>query len=193
MRLVFITPVVKQRVKEMIYSLMPDVGYIKISNSGVVTMKKNWYSLQKITSTVTDLLMGTIPQKIAQHVADSSGGYIRLFNQDLTHIMSMRTYDVTFDICDYVWDQYNKNCIDLTTIVYNTQKEVMYLEKHDYLPSIKPFSNSKVKDLVRAIGIKEKKIYEERFKKSLNRMKNHLPVPLNPLRFFGSSTIIMTT
>ncbi len=179
-RLINITPVVKQRVKEMVLTLMPEVGYVRVSNSGIITFKRKWYSLKRVQTNITDLLIGVLPIKIAEFTANKQDGlnYVRLFNQDISNILSMRLYNPMFDICEYVWTQYNKHCVDMPDIVINTNNELIFLKKHNYLPSIKPLSSVKAKDLIRTVQGTQKDRISRRMVNEINRMKNFLPVAI---------------
>ena len=192
-----ITPVVKTRVKQMILDLMPEVGYVKVSNSGIVTLKSKWYSTKSIKTTVTDLLVGVIPEKISEHTVNSGNSinYLSAFNKRIAMIMSMRAYSQTFDICDYVWTEYSKYCVTVPEIIINTNKELLFLKKSNYLPAKSPFSSIKVMELVKNIK-QENTTLTKRFKKSLDRMKNNLPIPHVTVfghNFGGTRQVIITT
>jgi hypothetical protein len=195
-RIVNITPVLKRRVKEMIEVLMPEVGYVRVSNSGVVTLKKHWYSFKRVQTNATDLLIGVLPVKIAEYTHAKNNGlnYMRTFNQDISNILSIRLYNPLFDVCDYVWEQYNKHCVDVSDIILNTQNELIFLKKNNYLPSISPNSSVKVKDLIQAVLGTDKDRMTKRIINKVDRMKNTLAIKdVHIMRIFFNGKPIFTT
>jgi len=195
-RIVNITPIVKKRVTEMTKVLISEVGYVRVSTSGVVTLKRHWYSIKRVQTNVTDLLIGVLPIKIAEFTNNKNDGlnYIRVFNQDISTILSIRLYNPVFDICEYVWEQYNKHCVDISDIIINTNNEHIFIQKHNYLPSISPMSSVKAMDLFQAVYGTNKDRLTKRVVQNVNRMKNTLiPKNLNIIEIFFNGKPIFTT
>lgn len=188
-----VTSVVKNRVKDMVETLLPDVGYVKVKNSGLVVLKKRWYSFKKVTTTVTDLLIGVLPEKISEFTVNRNDGvnYLRVFNEHISMMLALRAYNSMFNICDYVWDQYNKHCVIVPEIVIRTDKEVLFLKKHNYLPVKSPFSTVKVKELFQYLNGTTNDGVSKRFKRRLEQMKNNLPARV--ITIFRLDSPILTT
>ena len=186
MRIVFITRIVKDRVKRMITDLLPEVGYISINNSGLVTMKRRWWSLSKVNTTVTDLLVGVIPEKIAEYAVASKGiGYTRVFNQQIYTLLAGRGFNPNFDICDYVWKEYTAHCVNMPDFVVATNTERIIVEKKNYLPISIPTPSGMLRSLTDLISDDPKGWFERRFANKVRRMRENLPAPIVRLKVFA--------
>lgn len=163
----------------MVLSLIPDVGYVTVASSGLVTMKRKWWSLRNVQSTVTDLVIGVLPKMISEFAMSTNGPeYQRVFNEHIAALMSLRTYNPQFDTCNYVWEQYQKYCVEVPHIVINTNNELLILKKKNYLPIPLKISTKKIAAIADFIQEDDLKRRQRRFVKRLNRMVNNLPIPV---------------
>jgi hypothetical protein len=188
MRIVNVNPLIKTRVKDMVLTLLPDVGYVKVSNSGLVTMKRKWWSIRKVQSTVTDMVVGVLPQKISEFsLAERGRGYQRVFNEHIAALMSLRSYNPQFDVCNYVWEQYVKYCVEVPTIIVNTNNEIKILEKKNYLPIAFRISPKSIRSITELIQEDPKSRQQQKFIKKLNSFRDNLPTPVVKWRIFAFS------
>ena len=132
----------KARLKEMILNLIPKVGYVRIRKDGMIILKTKWFSLKRTKIHTSDLCESELPRQISD-MATSKGlgiGYERIFNDYITEAKQLRYYVESFDIIDYLWDNYVKLCINLPTI-YVDSKSTLMIEQSDNkknLPIISP-------------------------------------------------------
>lgn len=178
-RIVQINSITKMRVKDMVLGLMPEVGYVRVSNSGIVTMKKKWWSFSRVRTTVTDLIVGVLPKKVASFALKVNGrGNSRVFNEHIAMLLSLGNYSIQFDACDYLWEQYQKYCMEVPTIIINTNNEMAVLQKKSYLPALSKVSTGTVSAIAELIQGKQPSRIQRRFVKKLNEMRENLPVPM---------------
>lgn len=142
MRLIKITPIVKLRVKEMVLNLMTEYDYVRVRKSGLVTLKRKWWSLKKDRVSVTDLMVGEIPKKIAE-VATLGGkgdNYLTMFSSHIASILHISTYSTRFNLVDYIWDKYTELCLEVP-IVFFEFNEFELEEKKDF-PALNFFEDT---------------------------------------------------
>ena len=120
MKLIKITPIVKLRVKEMVLSLMTEYDYVRVRKSGLVTLKRKWWSLKKDRVSVTDLMVGEIPKKIAEVATNGGKGdnYLTMFSSHIASILHISTYSTRFNLVDYVWDKYTELCLEVPAVSF---------------------------------------------------------------------------
>lgn len=123
MRLIKITPIIKIRVKEMILDLFPEYKYVKVKKTGLVSLKKNRWSLRRETLSLTDLAISVIPKRIAKRAKEDNKGneYLNVFNSYISSMVYMSIYDCHFDIIEYIWNKYVELCLEIPTILIDVE------------------------------------------------------------------------
>ena len=134
MRLIKITPIVKLRVKEMVLNLLTDYNYVRVRRSGLVTLKRRWWSLRRERVSVTDLIVGEIPKCIAEIAALGGKGveYLTMFSSHIASILHISTYSNHFNLVDYVWDKYTELCLEVPKVSFEFN-EFELEEKKDFI------------------------------------------------------------
>lgn len=115
MRLFKITPTVRLRVKTMILNLFTEYDYVKVHKSGLVSLKRRWWSLKRDRVSITDLIVGEIPKRIAEvaHLGGKGDEYLRVFSSHIAAIIHVSSYSTNFNIVDYVWDKFTDLCLEV--------------------------------------------------------------------------------
>ena len=135
MRIININPLTIKRTKIMTKSLIPWVGYVRMTYSGLVILKAKWWSFRRTRIPVTDLYFQELPKRIADSANKRglTGNYFLLFKEAIgSHLELQFTTNRNFDISEYIWDMYNKY-----------HKDVPLIEKIPDLPKILTESNIK--------------------------------------------------
>jgi len=142
MNLIKITPLLKKRVKCMIVDLLPEFGYVRITNQGLVILKKKWWSFKRTVINITDLFIDILPKKLSDSCKRKGYGdtYDRLFSNDIFVMLELRSYKKTFDIVDYIWNKYNVLHREVPTIKIVTTVTSLN-PKDSYLPVLSPVSS----------------------------------------------------
>jgi len=140
MNLIKITPLLKKRVKLMIVDLLPGYGYIRVTNQGLVILKKKWWSFKKTVINVTDLFIDILPRKLSESCKRKGYGdtYARLFNNDIYIILELKSYKKDFDIVEYIWNKYNVLHREVPIIRITTS---IAIPSNSYLPVLSPVSS----------------------------------------------------
>lgn len=118
MRIIDINPLTIKRIKIMAKSLIPWVGYVKVTYSGLVTLKTNWWSLRKTRISVTDLCLLELPKRIANS-ADRHGltkNYFLMFKEQIATYLELQFTNSNSDVLEYVWDVYTRYHMDVPII-----------------------------------------------------------------------------
>ena len=113
MKIIGINSLVKKRIEIMAKALIPWIGFVRISNSGIVTLKTNCWSLRKTKLSVTDLCLHKLSNQIA-HVAtmhNPNHNYLLLFKETITIYLEPHHIDENLDVFEYLWDIYNRYCV----------------------------------------------------------------------------------
>ena len=128
MRIIKITPIVKKRVKQMIFGLFPEFSYVRVTNRGLAILKANRWSLKREIVPVTDLCMNEIPRRIAQTAVSKGLGEscVRLFNEHISVLMQLRYYNDKHSLFDYVYNRYVIVCMEQSIV---KPKEILAIEE----------------------------------------------------------------
>ena len=134
MRLIKITPTVKLRVKEMVLNLLTEYDYVRVRKTGLVTLKRKWWSLKRDRISVTDLIVGEIPKKIAEiaRLGGKGDEYLTMFSSHIASILHISTYSNRFNLVDYVWDKYSDLCLEIPKVSFEFN-EFELEEKKEYI------------------------------------------------------------
>ena len=102
----------------MAKSLIPWVGYVRVTYSGLVTLKTNWWSLHRTRLSVTDLCLQELPKRIADSATRHNLGlnYLLLFKETIAGYLEMQFINENFDISEYIWDIFNKYHMEIPSI-----------------------------------------------------------------------------
>ena len=172
MRLIKITPIVKLRVKEMVLNLITEYDYVKVRKSGLVTLKRKWWSLKKDRVSVTDLIVGEIPKQIAEIATLGGKGdeYLRTFSSHIASILHISTYSIRFNLVDYIWDKYTELCLEVPTISFEFN-EFELEEKEDFL-ALNFFENTYWMGIIKSLKKQILPLPESKITKQINTIKN---------------------
>ena len=125
MKLINITPYNKRRIKHMVIDLMPEFGYVRVTNSGLVILKKTWWSIKRTIINVTDLCIDILPNRLAASCKRKGYGdtYERMFSNDIYIMMQIRSYKKDFDILNYIWEKFNTlhRAVPIVTLTTETR------------------------------------------------------------------------
>jgi hypothetical protein len=123
MKLIKITNILKRRVKQMVLDLLPEFGFVRVTNRGSVILKKDWWSFRKTIVNITDLFIDILPNKLAESCQRKGFGdtYARLFSDDIYVMMQIKAYKQDIDIAEYIWNKYNILYREIPTITITSE------------------------------------------------------------------------
>jgi hypothetical protein len=83
-----INHITKIKIAEMCVVLLPRVGYTRVTNSGIVVLKRSKWSLCRKKIPVTDIIIKYLPIEIGKllHKRDTRDVYIDMFNDKVAII-----------------------------------------------------------------------------------------------------------
>ncbi len=93
--------------------LLPRVGYARVTNSGIVILKRSKWSLRRKKIPVTDIIIKYLPIEIGKllHRDRERDVYISMFTDKVATIVSLTKYVDKLDLLDYVYREYAKACL----------------------------------------------------------------------------------
>lgn len=105
----------RKKIAEMCEVLLPKVGYARVTHSGIVILKKTWWSLKRKKIPITDIIIKYLPIEIGRLLikAKDRAVYVELFNYRVATIVSLTKYTPHFDLFAYVYDEYTKACFSV--------------------------------------------------------------------------------
>lgn len=174
MRLIKITPIVKLRVKEMVLNLMTEYDYVRVRKSGLVTLKRKWWSLKKDRVSVTDLMVGEIPKRIAE-VATLGGkgdNYLTMFSSHIASILHISTYSIRFNLVDYVWDKYTELCLEVPAISFEFNE--FELEEKQELIALNFFEDTYWMGIIKSLKKHALPAPDSKVTKQINAIKSEV-------------------
>ena len=123
MKLIKITNVLKRRVKQMVVDLLPEFGFVRVTNRGSVILKKKWWSFKKTVVNITDLFIDILPNELAKSCQRKGFGdtYARLFSNDIYVMLQLKAYKDDVDIAEYIWNKYNILHREVPTIIITSE------------------------------------------------------------------------
>jgi hypothetical protein len=137
MRLIKITPTVKLRVKKMILGLFDEYNYVRVRKTGLISLKRRWWSLKRTRVSLTDLIIGEIPKRIAKQAKALGKGdeYLALFNINIASVIHISTYSEEFCVVDYVWNKYIDLCLEVPVVGFLSEETDIHLpESRERIP-----------------------------------------------------------
>lgn len=143
MNLIKVTRLTKRRVKDMIVGLMPEYGYVRVTNRGLVILKKNWWSFKKTIVNITDLFIDIFPNKLAESCKRKGYGdtYERVFSNDLYVMMQLKSYKKDVDIVEYIWEKFNRLHREVHVVHITLDAIALENPSNLYLPVLSPISS----------------------------------------------------
>ena len=150
MNLIKVTPLTKRRTKQIISDLMPWFSYVRITNQGIVILRKKWWHLFKRTVTnITDLYIDVLPTELSRRCQKKGYGssYSNVFANDIYVMLQLKSYKKSFDIVGYVWKQYDKlirevpiiQVIATNNIIEESQVYLPIPSSYCYIPGFERF------------------------------------------------------
>lgn len=172
MKLIKITPTTRLRVKEMTVNLLTEYNFVKVKKSGLVSLKRKWWSLKKDRVHITDLMISEIPKRIADIAVRKGKGveYVRTFNNHVASILYMSTYSVYFDLVDYAWSKYVDICLDVPKISFEIN-EFELEEPGNYL-ALGLFNNDYWMGIIKTLRQQALPPVKSKVLKQVNQIKN---------------------
>lgn len=110
MNLININPLTKRRIEIMTKSLIPWVGYVKVTYSGLAILKTSRWSLRKTKLSITDLCLHELPKRISHSASKNNmgKGHILLFRDVIAGYLELNFGNRNYDLVEYVWEIFNK-------------------------------------------------------------------------------------
>ena len=179
MKLIKITPIVKLRVKKMILDLFDEYDYVRVHRSGLVSLKRKRWSLRRTRVSLTDLVIGELPKRIAEHAKKLGKGdeYLALFNIQIAAIIHVSSYAEHFCIIDYIWDKYIKLCLEIPTIAFDFEQHEFELDfgKKNFI-ELDFFENTYWYGIIRFLQKRKLSYSKSKILSKVNEIKNKVPV-----------------
>lgn len=115
---IMITASVKNRVVTMIKDLYPNVGYVKVARTGIITRKRKWYSLRRTRIHITDLVLKGLPLKIFQKANILTNlQHVDARAEEASSVMLTLLYkNKEWEVFDYIWNLYSRNCVSVSDL-----------------------------------------------------------------------------
>lgn len=112
-RLIKINYLTKKKIVEMCVVLLPGIGYVRVTNSGLVIMKRHWWSLRRKKIPVTDIIIKYLPIEIGKLICqkDKRDVYISMFNDRVATVVSLTKWSPHMDLLNHVYKEYAKACM----------------------------------------------------------------------------------
>ncbi len=172
MKLIKITPIVKLRVKEMVLNLLTEYDYVRVRKSGLVTLKRKWWSLKRERVSVTDLIVGEIPKQIAAVATLGGKGdeYLTMFSSHIASILHISTYSIRFNLVDYVWDKYTELCLEVPMVSFEFNE--FELEERKELIALNFFEDTYWMGIVRSLKKQALPAHKSKITKQINAIKS---------------------
>ena len=176
MRLIQITPTVKRRVRQMILGLFPDVGYVRVTNRGLVILKSQRWTFRREIVPITDLCIYEIPKRIAEKATKKGlgEGHIEIFNQHLTTLMQLKYYSDKFDLLEYVYTQYAIICME-APIIKTTKILEVQEERSQRLKQFRLVNTDYLYGVGSAAGKAITKLQKNKVYRKIQRLREGLP------------------
>jgi hypothetical protein len=172
MNLIKITQLVKRRVKDLVSGLLPEFGYVRVTNQGLVVLKKKWWSFNRTIVNVKDLFIDVLPRKLAESCRPKGYGdlYKRLFSNAIYFLLQLRAYKKNMDIVDYIWDKYNLLYREIPTVTTTVEVNVLEDPAYRYLPVLSPMSSYYIPGVTRLLRIMRRKGSVERILEKISKI-----------------------
>ena len=177
MRLIRITPIVKKRVTQMILGLIPNVGYVKVTNRGLVILKAKRWSWRKTIVPITDLCIHEIPKRIAE-IAVSKGlgeNHVTKFNEHITAIMQLQLYNDRDDLFEYIWNQYVITCMEVHIVLEPNKILAIQAKRTQRLNSFRLLNTDYVYGVGDTVKRAVTKLQTNKVYKQIQKIKDRLP------------------
>lgn len=112
-KLIYLTYGNRKKIANMCVALLPRVGYARVTHSGIVILKKTWWSLKRRKIPVTDVIIKYIPLEIGKLIRkkEDRSVYVELFNYRVATIVSLTKYTPHLDLFEHVYKEYAKVCL----------------------------------------------------------------------------------
>jgi hypothetical protein len=177
MNLIQITSLTKKRTKNILQDLLPDYKYQRVTNQGLVILKKRWWSLKKTIVTISDLYLSVFPKAIADRLKQKNlgEGFISLFNNDIYVMLQLKAYKKDIDIVDYIWQKYNTLLREVPVITITTSEFILEDESERYLPVLSPVSNFYIPGFEKLIKRMKKKDSAESLIGKISKIQLRIP------------------
>jgi len=120
----------------MLLNLFPEYKFVRVRKSGLIVLKKTWWSLRRTVVSITDLMVGEIPKRIADKAKRDGKGteYLKLFNTHISTIIHISAYSDSFCVVDYVWDRYTELCIEVPLISFEINEYELNEKSRNFIP-----------------------------------------------------------
>lgn len=191
MKIININPLTKKRIKVMTKSLIPWIGYVRVTYSGLVTLKAKWWSLRRTRLSVTDLCLHELPRRIAKSAAENNmgQGHELLFKDVIAGYLGLNFGNRNYDLVEYIWEMFNKYHMRIPsiTVIPNLVRPIgLRNETIELLPILTLTSYSDSYGVHRIFRNFNKEIIRKNARKLIKKIKlmqDNLPVLIHPRIF----------
>jgi hypothetical protein len=173
-RLIKINHTTKQKIAEMCVVLLPRVGYARVTNSGLVILKRHWWSLCSQRIPVTDVIIKYLPMSIGKLLCkkDKREVYIAMFNDRVATIVSLTKYIEKMDLLDYVYKEYAKACmITEPDYIIESYSEPIAVKLHTF----------NINSVIKSMKYKETRV---KISDQVEKLKSRIHLPKNVKNLF---------
>lgn len=159
MNLIKVTPLTKRRVKNLVADLLPEFGYSRITRSGLVMLKKKWWSFHRTAINITDLFIDVFPKRLAESCKRKGYGdtYERMFSEDLYIMLQLKSYKKDIDIVEYIWNKFNRLYREVPAVSIMISPILLENPANLYLPVLSPVSSYFIPGIVKLLRNRKKK------------------------------------
>jgi hypothetical protein len=177
MNLIQITSLTKKRTKNILQDLLPEYKYQKVTNQGLVILKKRWWSFKKTIVTISDLYLSVFPKALADRLKQKGlgEGFISLFNNDIYVMLQLKAYKKEVNIVDYIWNKYNTLLREVPIITTTTSEFILEIADERYLPVLSPVSTFYIPGFERLIKRMKKKDSAESLIGKISKIQLRIP------------------
>jgi hypothetical protein len=187
MNLIQINSLTKRRTKNILQDLIPEYKYQRVTNHGLIILKKRWWSLKKTIVNITDLYIDIFPRKLADRLKEKGhgDGFINLFNNDIYVMMQLKAYKKDYSIVDYVWQKYNVLLREVPIIKTTVSEFVLETTQNRYLPILSPVSTYYIPGVEKLLRRMKKSDSVESLIEKISKIKLRRPqflVRIGPLQ-----------
>lgn len=144
----------RSRIKIMTKYLLPEYNYVRVKKSGVVILKKNWYSLKRSLTLTTDLILDILPKEISKRISPrgETSMISDAFVDEIYVLLRVKDYHREVDVVKTLWTNFNSLCRNVPTITL-IETQVLSLERPKaWLPTLSSMSTCNLPNLDKIIN-----------------------------------------
>lgn len=169
----------RRKIVEMTKELMPEYQVVKARKSGIIVLKKNKFSFKKEFISMTDLVLVTLPERLAKRIEEKHLGHncAEQLKTEMYILLKLTNYEPA-DLIGTLWNHFIKFCKEpkitfdhkdqtkrLELKTNNSYIPVLSYASYRYIPSFKDVLEKEIKKeslIERWYGMLHNKQLEER-------------------------------